>query len=118
MDMGVIELENMEFYAFHGCFKEEQVVGNSFVVNVTLEADCSTAEKSDNIADAVNYQIVFNLVKEQMAINSHLLEHVTSRILNAIYDAYPNLDKATVKVSKVNPPLGGHTKQVSVTLSR
>lgn len=116
--MGVIELENMEFYAYHGCFKEEKVVGNYFLVNVTLEGDCSVASESDNIADAFNYQIIFNLVKEQMAIPSDLLEHVTKRILDAIYSIYPNLSRASVKVSKVNPPLGGKTQQVSVTLSR
>jgi 7,8-dihydroneopterin aldolase/epimerase/oxygenase len=116
--MGVIELENMEFFAFHGCFREEQVVGNSFMVNVRLEGNYSIPSDSDNIADAVNYQIIFNLVKEQMATTSHLLEHVAKRILDAIYETYPDLEKASVKISKVNPPLGGQTKQVSVTLSR
>ncbi|MFB6318051.1 dihydroneopterin aldolase [Saccharicrinis sp. FJH54] len=116
--MGVIELENMEFFAYHGCFREEQVVGNSFMVNVRLEGDFSIPAKSDNIADAVNYQIIFNLVQEQMAVTSHLLEHVAQRILDVIYNQYPDLDKASVKVSKVNPPLGGQTQQVSVTLSR
>lgn len=116
--MGVIELENMEFFAFHGCFREEQIVGNSFMVNVKLEGNFSVPAESDNIADAVNYQIIFNLVKEQMSVTSHLLEHVAKRILDAIYEKYPDLDKASVKVSKVNPPLGGQTQQVSVTLSR
>ena len=116
--MGVIELENMEFFAFHGCFREEQVVGNSFMVNIRLEGDFNVPAQSDNIADAVNYQIIFDLVKEQMAVTSHLLEHVAKRILDAIYGKYPNLDMASVKVSKVNPPLGGQTQQVSVTLSR
>ncbi|MFB6343955.1 dihydroneopterin aldolase [Saccharicrinis sp. FJH2] len=116
--MGIIELENMEFFAFHGCFREEQVVGNSFMVNVRMEGDFSVPAESDNIADAVNYQIIFNLVKEQMSVTSHLLEHVAKRILDAIYAKYPDLVKASVKVSKVNPPLGGQTQQVSVTLSR
>lgn len=116
--MGVIELENMEFFAFHGCFREEQIVGNSFMVNVRLDGNYNVPADSDNIADAVNYQIIFNLVKEQMAIPSHLLEHVAKRILDAVYGKYPDLYRVSVKVSKVNPPLGGQTKQVSVTLSR
>ena len=44
--MGLIEIEGMEFYAYHGHFKEEQVVGNKFLVNVSIETDCEKAAKS------------------------------------------------------------------------
>ena len=116
--MGIIELENMQFYAYHGCFKEEKVVGNYFRVDVKIKGDCTKAASSDNIADAINYQTVFNLVKREMDVTSNLLEHVSERILNAIYAAFPNLDKVRVKVCKMNPPLGGQTQQVSVSLER
>ena len=34
--MGKIILEQMEFYAYHGCFQEEQIIGNRFVVQLVL----------------------------------------------------------------------------------
>ena len=55
MSLTVIELENMEFQAFHGCYPLEQVVGNRFLVNVTIEADLSLAAESDDVADTINY---------------------------------------------------------------
>jgi len=116
--IGVIELEEMEFYAYHGCFKEEQVVGNRFLVNVTLETDCTIAAGSDNINDALNYVSVYEIVREQIMQNSHLLEHLNKRIIDGIYECFPQLIKATVKVSKMNPPMGGQMKCVSVTFSR
>ena len=74
--MGKIEIEGMEFYAFHGHFTAEQVVGNRFLVDLTLISDSSEAAKSDNLADAMDYQIAYRIVKEEMQIKSHLLEHV------------------------------------------
>ncbi|MCT4589621.1 MAG: dihydroneopterin aldolase [Carboxylicivirga sp.] len=116
--IGVIELEEMEFYAYHGCFKEEQVVGNRFLVKVTLETDCTIPAATDNIQDALNYVSVYEIVREQIMQNSHLLEHLNKRIIDGIYERFPKLLKATVKVSKMNPPMGGQMKCVSVTFSR
>ncbi len=116
--MGVIELENMEFYAYHGCFKEEQVVGNRFLVNVTLEVDCSIPAVSDQIEDALNYVSVYELTKVEIMKNSHLLEHLTKRIIDSIYARFPQVERATVKVSKMNPPMGGQMDCVSVTFSK
>ncbi len=114
----IIELEEMVFYAYHGCFKEEQVVGNSFIVNISLETEVSKPMLTDNIKDALNYVNVYNAVKEEMAINSHLLEHLTARIINRLFEQFPAIMHATVKVSKMNPPMGGQMKSVSVTLKR
>lgn len=116
--MGTIELENMEFYAFHGCYKEEQVVGNKFIVNLTMVADCSKAAATDNVADSANYLVAYQIVKEQMEIKSHLLENVADRILTALAKKMTNLVSAKVKISKINPPLGGKVGSASVILER
>jgi 7,8-dihydroneopterin aldolase/epimerase/oxygenase len=115
--MAVIEIENMEFHAFHGCFKEEQIVGNQFLVSLALETNTQKAEISDDIADTVNYQLVYNLVKEEMAIPAHLLEHVARRIVDRICHQFPAIDKAQVKVCKMNPPMGGKIHSVSVMVT-
>ncbi|MFT3737365.1 MAG: dihydroneopterin aldolase [Breznakibacter sp.] len=112
----LIELEEMEFYAFHGCFKEERIVGNKFRVNISFSTDCSEARVSDQISDTVNYVRVYDLVKAEMMQTSNLLEHVAGRIIDAIASEFPGITDLTVKVSKLNPPVGGQMKQVSVTM--
>jgi 7,8-dihydroneopterin aldolase/epimerase/oxygenase len=116
--MGLIQIENMEFYSFHGHFKEERIVGNKFLVDVTIETDMDLPSKSDILKDAVNYQKVYELIKQQMELKSHLLEHIASRILDAIYAEMEGIINATVKVSKMNPPMGGKIGSVSIVLSR
>jgi 7,8-dihydroneopterin aldolase/epimerase/oxygenase len=116
--MGLIQIEGMEFYAFHGHFKEEQIVGNRFLVDLTIETDMEKPGASDNLKDAVNYQAAYEIVKTQMEVKSHLLENIAGRILNAICSELTGVKKATVKVSKMNPPMGGKINSVSVVVSK
>ncbi len=116
--MGIIELEGMHFYAYHGFFESERIAGNEFLVDVFIKTDCSLAAKSDNLEDALNYQAVFDLVKEEMQIKSHLLEHVANRILEALYSEFPASQHIKVKISKLNPPMGGQVEKASITLER
>jgi len=104
----------MEFYAYHGCFREEQLVGNKFLVDLRIETDVEKAALSDNLNDALNYQLAYNLVKEQIMIESKLLENVAKRIMNVLTERFPEIIDASVKVSKMNPPLGGKVEKVSV----
>jgi dihydroneopterin aldolase len=115
--MAVISLEGMEFFAYHGCFSEEQIIGTRFVVDLFIEVNTTMAEKTDKLSETVNYQDLFLTVKEQMMIKSKLLEHVGRRILDAVLAKYPEIEHAEVKISKMNPPLGGKTGSVSVSLS-
>jgi 7,8-dihydroneopterin aldolase/epimerase/oxygenase len=116
--MGLIQLEEMEFYAYHGHYKEEQIVGNRFLVDLTIETDMDTAARTDDLRDALNYQSAYEIVRQEMQKKSHLLEHIATRILNSLFQNLRGVKKATVKISKINPPLGGKTRSVCVTLTR
>ncbi len=116
--MGLIKIENMEFYAFHGHFREEQIVGNRFIVDLTIETDMSVPSISDNLKDAVDYQKAYLIIKAEMEKKSYLLENIASRILDALYAEMSGIKKATIKVSKMNPPMGGKIGSVSVIMDR
>lgn len=114
--MGEIAIEGMRFKAFHGCYAEEAVLGNEYEVNLRMRCDTSRAEASDDVADTVNYQLAYMIVAEQMALRSHILEHVCRRILDALFAQLPMLQWAEVKVSKLAPAMGGVIRATSVTL--
>ncbi|WP_372773736.1 dihydroneopterin aldolase [Mangrovibacterium sp.] len=115
---GIIELDGMEFYAYHGHYPFEKQVGARFIVSVTIHTDCEKAGQSDRLEDALNYQKIYDIVREEMAIPSALLEHVCTRILDHIYRSFPEIGQAIVKLSKMNPPMGGQLEKVSVQLSK
>ncbi len=116
--MGLIQIEGMEFYSYHGHYKEEQIVGSRFLVDLTIENDMTRPRESDDLQDAVDYQRIYKIVKFQMEQKSNLLEHIAGRILDAIFLEMTGIIKATVKVSKINPVMGGKIGSVSVVLSR
>lgn len=116
--MGLIEIEGMHFYAYHGHFEAEQIVGNDFILDLKMNMDCNKAALSDDLNDALNYQAVYSLIQKEMKIKSRLLEHLANRILDKLFMEFPNLINAKVKVSKMNPPMGGEIEKVSVTLER
>jgi dihydroneopterin aldolase len=53
-----------------------------------------------------------------MQQKSKLLENVAKRILDALFLSFTSIEKAKIKVSKLNPPMGGQIEKVSVTLTR
>ncbi|MCI1779210.1 MAG: dihydroneopterin aldolase [Bacteroidales bacterium] len=117
--MSRIELKDMEFFARHGCFEQERRIGNNFMVDFWYESDFSTAAHSDDINDAINYQDVYTIIKEQMNIPSSLLENVAFRILSAVRKKFPAIRDAGVSIDKINPPLGGklYSSRVVMDLS-
>lgn len=113
-----ITLEDMEFKAYHGCYDLEKVVGNRFLVTVSMDADLDGAARADDVNKTINYLSVYALVAREMGQKSDIIENVAVRIVDALYVTFPELVKVSVTVSKIAPPLGGKVKKASVTLTR
>jgi len=116
-DIGIIELEEMRFWARHGCLESERSKGNLFLVDFRGELDMRKAAGSDNLEDTVNYGLVYDLVKEEMDIPSDLLENVAGRIVRRIAERFPEFARFSVRVSKRRPPVGGPVQWSRVTLT-
>ena len=108
----------MEFHAFHGCLEHEQTLGNTFLVSVGMELDTSLAGKTDELEQTLNYQLVYDVLKREMEIRSKLIEHIGQRILDSILNSFPQISEVNVKLSKLNPPLGGKVDRVTIELQK
>ena len=108
----------MEFYAFHGHFKEEQIVGNKFLIDIEIETDLDPAGISDKLEDAADYTVACRIVKQEMEKKSKLLENIAKRILDSIFQNMKNIKKVTVRIKKMNPPVGAKVGSVSVIMSK
>ncbi len=115
-NIGIIELEGMEFKAYHGCLEQEKVRGNVFTVDFRGELDLKAAAESDNIGDTLNYADIYEIVAEEMSIPSELLENVAGRIVLSIEKNFPELISFSVRVSKKRPPVEGVAQWSRVTL--
>jgi len=113
---GSILLHDMRFYAYHGVMEQERRVGGEYLVSLQVEADLSGAVMSDAVADTVNYAELYDVVRQEMAQPSQLLEHVAGRIGQRVLDEFPQVMVLTVRVTKCNPPMGADCKGASVEI--
>ena len=116
--MGIIKVENIRLNAFHGCLKEETKIGGEYRVDLTVKADLQISSKSDRLSETVDYVLLNRIVKEEMAIPTKLIETVAKRILTRVFLESSLVKKATVSVSKLNPPIGGEVEAVTVKMSK
>ena len=114
--MHKIYLDTIRLYAYHGCLPEEALVGSNYTIDVMMETDFTAAAISDDLSQTIDYCIVFNIVKEEMAIRANLLEHVALRIVNRLKKELNALQKVSIKVTKLNPPMNGNVKGVSIII--
>jgi len=112
--MGLITVEGIRVFAYHGHLPEEAVLGGHFIVNVWVEADTVEVEKTDDINHTVDYVKIIAIVKEQMEIRSNMIEHPAKRIVDAILPLN-KVQRVTVELEKVLPPIDATFDKISVT---
>ena len=116
--MGEIQLNNIKLYAYHGCLKEESIIGSDYRVDVILYTSLEKSCASDELKDTIDYVDATAIVSEEMATPSKLLEHVAERIISRLFTSFPSLLKTSVCVAKINPPIGANVNSVAVKLIR
>ncbi|MFD1616215.1 dihydroneopterin aldolase [Gelatiniphilus marinus] len=115
--MGIIKVENIRVFAYHGCLKEETKIGSDYRVDLKVKANLQQSAKTDKLTDTVDYVFLNRIIKEEMDKPSHLLETVAKRILNRIFKEDKTVKKASVWVSKLNPPIGGDVARVTIKMT-
>ena len=116
--MGKIMLKNIRCYSFHGCLKEEAVIGSEYLINIKAWTNIEKAAASDSLADAVDYVLLSDIAKNEMKKRANLLENVVERIITESFKACANIKKLKVCLEKLNPPTNSDAKSVSVSLTR
>ena len=108
-----ILLEGMQFYGFHGVNPEERVLGQRYVVDLTVDLDLTEAGRTDRLEDTVSYSHIYRAVREVMEGEPrNLLESAAQAIADRVLDDFP-VDGITVTVKKPNPPVRGSSIELS-----
>lgn len=114
--MHLVEVVGIECYAYHGCMQEESVLGGKYIVDISIETDFTRAAETDELIDTVDYVRIKEIVTDQMAVRSKLIEHVGQRITNKFKDEFSGLIESTVRIRKLNPPIQGTVKEVAIVI--
>lgn len=114
--MSTICLNNIEIYAYHGVFEVEQKVGQWYIVNLEIDVDFSEAAMNDDLNGTVDYSKLNDIIREEMAVKSKLIEHVANRMATKILDEFPDIESGTLSIAKQNPPVQGEMESFEVVI--
>ncbi len=116
--MGYIILSNVRTYSFHGCMDEEEKIGAEFRTDIKVKTDMTKAAETDDLQYGLDYTRLNEIVMAEMKIRAKLMETVALRIIKQIFNEFYIAEKVEVKVTKLNPPVGGNIEAVSVILKK
>ncbi len=117
--MDCIEIKNLEIFANHGVFEEENRLGQKFVVCCDLFVDTRPAGLSDDLEQSVHYGDVCKFINEFMSNKTYyLIEAVAEDMAKCILLKYKKVKSVKLKIKKPWAPIGLHLEEVSVTIER
>jgi dihydroneopterin aldolase len=115
--MITVLLEGAEFFARHGFYPEEQLLGCKFLVDITVGFIPVSELNEDNLANTVNYEQLYAIVEQQMQQAKKLIETLAYNIIEDIKKQYPYIEMATVTIKKLNPPMKGKVAHSGVSIT-
>jgi dihydroneopterin aldolase len=112
-----IDLHGLRFFGEHGMYQEELKVGNEFEVDISLQCKAPKRQITE-LDQTINYVEVYRIVQEEFAIRRLLLETCAMQIADKIQEQFPELEKVTIAIRKLNPPITNFSGSVSVTYTK
>ena len=117
--MDEIRIDNLEVYAYHGVFPEENEKGQPFFVNMVLYTDTRVAGKQDELTLSTHYGEVCHLVTKWMQEHTcKLIETVAENVAREVLLAFPLVQAIDVEIRKPQAPIGLPFESVSVKIHR
>ena len=114
--MITIQLNKLRFFSYHGIHEEERVLGNNYEVNVSLTID--VAGRITAIEQTVNYETLYEMIRQRMKIPALLLETIAQELADKIYRSDERIKKVQVNILKKYPPQVSMEGEVSLTCYR
>lgn len=100
--MATIRLEGLSLFGHHGARPYEKEAGQRIEVDLELESVDDAAERSDKLADAVDYDRLYQTVRDVVEQQSfHLLEALAATTAERILETF-NVRRVKVRLSKQN----------------
>ena len=117
--MDKITIKDLEIYANHGVFPEENVLGQKFLVSAVLHTSTRKAGLTDDLTSSIHYGEVSHLIKKIVSENTwKLLEKIAEETASAILLTYPLVSQVDITIKKPWAPIGLPLDTVSVEISR
>ncbi len=115
--MITIKLNQLRFFAHHGLYEEERKVSNEFIVDLEVGFDLP-APVITKMSETINYIRLYELVKNHMLQTTDLLETLATAITEDLHEAYPQVKKISIAITKKYPPVINFSGNVAVSYEK
>jgi dihydroneopterin aldolase len=115
--MITVHLHNLHFNSFHGIHEEEKILGNEYLIDASVEFH-EEKHVITSIHDTINYEDIYNIIKERMSVPTPLLETIVMEIGNEIHTEFPLVRSINISLKKMYPPIEGIEGAAGVSWQR
>jgi dihydroneopterin aldolase/2-amino-4-hydroxy-6-hydroxymethyldihydropteridine diphosphokinase len=117
--MDKITIQNLEIFAKHGVFPEENVLGQKFILSAVLYTNTRKAGLSDDLEHSTNYGEVSHFIKDFVEGHTYrLIESVAEHLAEELLLAFPLIRKVDLEIKKPWAPIGLPLDTVSLQITR
>lgn len=117
--MDRITISNLEVFAYHGVLKEENALGQKFLVSAELYTDITGAAKEDDISKSINYASVCREIEAFLKDHTFkLIETTAERLAKHLLHTYQRIEKLRLEIKKPWAPILMTLDTVSVVVER
>jgi dihydroneopterin aldolase len=117
--MDKIHLPDISFFGRHGTLPEENILGQTYQVSLTIELDTRPAARTDDLSLTIDYRQAIEIARHIVTGPPfNLIETVADRIARALLAALPLARGVHVRITKPHPPVGLHVPGVTVEIYR
>ncbi|MEI8075398.1 MAG: dihydroneopterin aldolase [Bacteroidota bacterium] len=110
-----IHLDQLEFFAYHGLFEEERMLGSEFLVDICIHYQPSQ-KIIRSINETIDYTVVYDLLEQRMKIPTNLLETIATEFCHQLMDTFPTIQMVEFGIKKLNPPIQKLVGSVGVSI--
>lgn len=98
-----IKIEAMEMEVCLGVYEREKVVPNHIRIDIDMRVESSKAFFSDNLADTLDYQKIYDLIAKKMLENDNLLERKAYKIIQSVFKGFQEVVEIRLQIAKKKP---------------
>lgn len=113
-----ILIESLKVFGYHGASREEREQGQDFLIDLEIDADLTSAAKSDLLGETLDYDPLIKEVRRIVSGERYtLLEALAQRIADVVLES-PLAYSVVVRVKKPSPPIDADMSSVGVEIRR
>lgn len=117
--MDEIRIKQLEVFAHHGVFPEENRLGQKFVVSAVLYTDLRPAGRTDELTDSMDYGAVCAEIQSFLTQNTfRLLETAAEQLAARLLRMLPRLQRIQLEIEKPWAPIGLPLRTAAVCITR